>query len=205
MKDKKTAQQENTIAFFDFDHTITWRDSFLDFLLYTIGIPRLILSSVILIPVICAYMIKIITNEKAKSIVLSFFFKGMTKEKFHALGDVYSSKKLPAIVMEDALQRIRWHKKQGHRVVIISASLRCWLGGWCRTEKVELICSEMETNKGILTGRFNGKNCYGPEKLRRIKEQYDIKNAYIYAYGDSRGDREMLEMADEKFFRHFER
>ena len=50
---------------------------------------------------------------------------------------------------------------------------------------------------GKLTGRFLTKNCYGPEKVNRLLEiEPDRKNYFLYAYGDSRGDKEMLECAD---------
>jgi phosphoserine phosphatase len=44
---------------------------------------------------------------------------------------------------------------------------------------------------------FISKNCYGQEKVNRLLEvEPDRKNYYLYAYGDSRGDREMLAFAD---------
>ncbi|MBN2441451.1 MAG: HAD family hydrolase [Spirochaetales bacterium] len=207
MKNNESSQKKSNprkcIALFDFDHTITRKDSFLDFLLSTINLPRLILGSLIQLPVLLAFLFKIMSNEKAKEKVLSFYFKGMTKEQFAGIGDNYSKNRLPAIIMKDALERIEWHKKQNHQVVIISASLRCWLGGWCKEHKIDLICTEMEIQDGIVTGKLKGKNCYGPEKVRRIREHYDLDSYYIYAYGDSRGDKEMLDSADEKFYRHF--
>lgn len=57
---------------------------------------------------------------------------------------------------------------------------------------------------GCLTGRFATPNCYGPEKVRRIeavwphREQYDVS-----AFGDSRGDKEMLAYADQAYFKPF--
>ena len=156
-----------------------------------------------MIPSILAYLLKIMTNEKAKEKVLSFYFKGMTKEEFYKTGNYYSTKRISDIIMQDALQRIQWHKNKGHHVVIISASLKSWLHGWCEKQGLDLICTEMEVKNGVLTGRHDGKNCYGPEKLRRIKERFDLDKYYIYAYGNSRGDREMLDLADEKFYRYF--
>lgn len=205
MKETKNIDPGKILALFDFDGTITKMDSFLDFLLFSIKLPRLLGGLFILMPVIAAFLLKIITNEKAKQIVLSFFFKGLSKEEFYKIGDTYCEKRISAIVKDDAVQRIEWHKQQGHRVVVISASLKGWLSGWCEKQGVDLICTQMEIANGCLTGRFNGKNCYGPEKVRRIKEQFALDEYYIYAYGDSHGDHEMLALADEKFYRFFER
>jgi len=69
---------------------------------------------------------------------------------------------------------------------------------------MEIISTRLETKDGLLTGNFATPNCYGPEKVRRIREVVDL-SAYqtVYAYGDSRGDREMLEIAHEKGYRVF--
>lgn len=158
-----------------------------------------------MIHIIIGYVFRMITNENAKQKILSYFFKGMSKEEFYKLGDNYSIARLPAIVKNDALQRIKWHQQQDHPVIIVSASLKCWLKGWCKKQGVELICTQMEIVDGHLTGMFNGKNCYGREKVRRIKELFHPEEYYVYAYGDSRGDREMLALADEKFYKFFKR
>ena len=56
----------------------------------------------------------------------------------------------------------------------------------------------------FLTGKFQGKNCFGPEKVSRIKNKFDLKKVKkIYAYGDSTGDSEMLELADYKYLKYF--
>jgi phosphatidylglycerophosphatase C len=205
MTDKKTNPHNKVFAFLDFDNTITRRDSFVDFLLFAVGIRGLIFSFYFLIPVLGKFFLHIITNEKAKEKVLSFFFKGMTEEELFKTGTEYGTKMLPRIIKKDAVNRIRWHKRQGHHVVVISASFDFWLKEWCGSEGVDLICSRMEIENGRVSGKIDGKNCYGGEKVKRIRERFDIENAYIYAYGDSKGDYEMLKLADEPFFRFFKR
>jgi phosphatidylglycerophosphatase C len=54
-----------------------------------------------------------------------------------------------------------------------------------------------------LTGRLEGRNCRGPEKVRRLKEAFGDSFALSAAYGDTDGDKEMLEAADEGFMRFF--
>ncbi len=57
---------------------------------------------------------------------------------------------------------------------------------------------------GIVTGKFSTKNCYGIEKANRVQEVYNFDDYdHIYAYGDSRGDKELLELADESFYKPF--
>jgi phosphoserine phosphatase len=67
-----------------------------------------------------------------------------------------------------------------------------------------VIATEPEIKNGVLTGRFSTPNCYGQEKKRRFLEKYPDRDRYIlYVYGDSNGDKELLEMADKPFFRCF--
>lgn len=62
--------------------------------------------------------------------------------------------------------------------------------------------TKMEFDEKGFTGRFLSKNCYGKEKVSRLLCEYpDIekqrKEFFITAFGDSRGDKELLEFADE--------
>ena len=67
----------------------------------------------------------------------------------------------------------------------------------------EVIASELEVVEGVVTGRLKGLNCWGPEKTRRLKESIGETTYTLYAYGNSRGDKELLEMADYPFYKTF--
>ena len=196
--------QKKKLALFDFDHTISHKDSFLAFLLFSVNFIKLFFTMLVLSPVILAYLLKIINNEKAKSIVVSFLYRGWTAERFELMGREFTDKVLPKIVMQSATDRIQWHKNNGHTVYVVSASVDIWLRHWCSARDIGLICTKLEMKDNRFTGRFLTPNCYGPEKEKRIKAEINLAEYdYIYAYGDSRGDREMLAMADEPFYRHF--
>lgn len=192
------------LALFDFDHTISYRDSFLEFLKFSINYFRLIIGLPYLIPVIMLYLFKIINNEKAKSIVIRYLYKNWTAERFEKSGKEFTTSILPRIVKESAVKRIQWHLDEGHSVYVVSASVDLWLKHWCGQYGIGLISTRLEMEDGEFTGRFLTPNCYGPEKVKRIKEAIKLEDYdYIYAYGDSRGDREMLAMADEPHYRTF--
>ena len=97
-----------------------------------------------------------------------------------------------------------WHKQQGHKVVVVSASIESWLKPWCEKHNLDIIATKIEIKDGTVTGKFLTKNCHAKEKYDRVKEAYNIGDyAYIYAYGDTCGDRELLELADESFYKPF--
>lgn len=194
----------STIAFFDFDGTITKDDSLLKFIRFVVGDARFVLGLFALSPVLVAYQFKLIPNYKAKQKMLSYFFKGMAKDEFFEVANEYSLVHIDKILRAKAMDKIKWHQEQNHTIVVVSASLECWLRPWCEKNGLELIATQLEIKEGMVTGNLRSKNCYGIEKANRIREQYDLaRYEYIYAYGDSRGDREMLELADEKFYKIF--
>ncbi len=192
------------LALFDFDGTITTDDSLLKFIRFVVGDRRFLLGLVVLSPMLVLYKLKLIPNYKAKQYMLSWFFKGMRKVDFLKVANEYSLVHIDKILRPKAIEKINWHKNQGHKVVVVSASIECWLRPWCEKNNLELIATKLEIKDDIVTGKLLSKNCYGVEKVNRIKEIYNLKDfEYIYAYGDSSGDKQMLELAHEKFYKPF--
>ena len=192
------------LALFDFDGTITKDDSLLKFIRFVVGDGRFIFGLVVLSPILVAYKLKLIPNYKAKQYMLSWFFKGMSKDAFLKVANEYSLVHIDKILRPKAIEKINWHKNQGHKVVVVSASIECWLRPWCEKNGLELIATKLEIKDDIVTGKLLSKNCYGVEKANRIKEIYNLKDfEYIYSYGDSSGDKQMLELAHEKFYKPF--
>ena len=196
---------ENTkIVFIDFDGTITTKDSLPDFIKFAIGKPKYYFGLCILSPMLLAYVLKLLPNHIAKEKMISYYFKGWSENTFQALADEYSVNNIDTIVRHKAIEKLRWHQEQGHKVVIVSASMKSWLKKWCDTHNVELISTQLEIKQGKFTGKFATKNCHGKEKVNRIKEQYPLQDySYIYAYGDSSGDKDMLKLANEAFYKPF--
>jgi len=192
------------LALFDFDGTISNRDSFLDFLLYANKKKKLATSLVKLMPTFVRYKLKLISKKRAKEKIISHFFSGQTSYLFEEKVKEYSKDRLHKLVKQSALERIKWHKSQHHTVVVVSGSLSHWLKDWCRKYSVDLIATELEIVNSKVTGKFSTKNCFGEEKVNRIIKKYDLnKFDYIYAYGNSRGDKEMLSIANERFYKNF--
>ena len=192
------------LAVFDFDGTITRKDSFRHFLQFAVRKPEYYLGLALLGPALAGYFLRLVPNDVAKQKVFAHFFGGMPAGTFRELAQEYASTRIATIVRPQAIDRIEWHRNRAHTVVVVSASLRSWLGPWCRARGVELVSTEVEEENDMLTGRFRTPNCYGSEKVRRLKERFDFSAIdYVYAYGDSAGDRDILALADEKYFRCF--
>jgi len=192
------------LALFDFDGTITGNDSLVDFIIYSQGELKAVFGFMLLSPVLLSYLIGWIPNFKAKQVVFSFFFRGWEEADFKSISRSFAQVRLPNGVKKEALDRIAWHKTRGDKVVVVSASLDCYLRPWCQTFHLDLISTEVEYKDNAVTGEFSTENCYGREKVERLKQRYQLKDFdYIYAYGDSKGDREMLQLADEAWLGQF--
>ncbi len=188
------------LALFDFDGTLTDKDSLADFIKFAVGGKKYFLGLVKFLPIFILYKLKIIKNDIAKERLLKQFFFGFDEQKFKSVAKQYSLTKIDLILRDKIYQKLQTHKKQNDRVVIVSASMECWLKDWCEKENIELISTKLEFKNQKFTGKFLTKNCYGDEKVNRIKKYLTLKNYdKIYAYGDSKGDEAMLSLADYKY------
>ena len=190
------------IAFFDFDGTISRCDSFALFLRHILG-RKFYVKLAQNLHILLLYKMGFIGNSRAKEAVLRSCLCGMREAEFAT----HCAEFLPileGICKDSAIAKIVWHKERGDRVVLVSASFEEYLGHLARKLGIEVIATRMEVDRGALTGRFATPNCYGAQKVARIRAQFDLSEFdEIYAYGDTRGDREMLALAQHAFYRVF--
>lgn len=193
-----------TVAAFDFDGTLTCCDTLMPFLYYYAGPLAFMRDLARSAPTLTAYGLRLMKNDAAKERVLNRFVAGTPLVTLQRQGQAFARDRLPGLVRPAALRRLQWHQQRGHRTVIISASLDVYLKPWAAALGVDhVLCTSLETNdSGLVSGRLGTANCYGPEKLRRLQQALGDGSDYVlYAYGDSRGDRELLASADHSFYR----
>lgn len=192
------------LVLFDFDGTLTTRDSFIEFIKGCKGRVNFIFGFLLLSPVLVLYKAGLIKNWKAKEIVISYFFKGQSDHKFEFCCRNFALERIDQILNPSALSRLMERKNESARIIIVSASVENWIRPWADRMGIELIGTRLEIRDNKLTGRISGKNCYGIEKVNRIKEMIDLsKYEVIEAYGDSSGDHEMMRLATAKYYKTF--
>ncbi len=193
------------LVLFDFDGTITRDDSLLEFVAYVVGFKKFFRGILVLSPILVAYKLGLASNNFTRRKLLGYFFSGMSADKFDKICKKYSTTHIEDILKQSAMDKIASYKAAGDRVVIVTASLEDWLRPWCDAQGLELLGTKIRRKGGIITGEIEGQNCYGAQKVARVRAAYDV-SAFdrVIAYGDSRGDREMLEFADEAHYKAFE-
>lgn len=190
------------LALFDFDGTITSRETFGDFMRFVIPRDRVMLGAVLFAPLIAGYRLGLVSGIEVRARIVAFGFRGMSAEQVDRAGRHFSQTILPTIIRPVALERIRWHKAQGDKVVVVSGALDTFLSHWCQQHALDLICSSLHAENGVLSGRYDGPQCVSAEKCRRVRELCAPESfSTIYAYGDTKEDLAMLAMAHRKFYR----
>lgn len=197
--------QEKTIAFFDFDGTITTSDTMFAFFKFAKGTVGYYGYFLLLSPVFILFVLKLIPGQWAKEISLKLLFGGIDRADFNRIGSDFALTQIDALVRPKAWERILWHRVQGHEIYIVSASAQEWLRPWADSKQIPLICTYLKyNNEGKFTGKIDGKNCNEDEKVRRIKEEINLSEyKTVYAYGDTSGDKAMLAMATHGEFKPF--
>lgn len=192
------------IAFFDFDGTITTKDTLLEFIKFSKGVFSFYTGFFINLPYLLAYKLHVISNQKAKEKVLAYFFMGTPLTSFQDLCERFVSERLPSLLRPKAIIEINKLLQAGVEVVIVSASPENWIKPWTNSMQLQLVATRLEVTDDRLTGKIFEYNCHGMEKVRRIKERYALDNySEILAYGDTRGDLPMLSLATRPFYKPF--
>ncbi|WP_336761380.1 HAD family hydrolase [Asaia sp. VD9] len=195
-----------SLALFDFDGTLTRGDSLWRWLFFALKPIRLIKSAILTLPWLVGYRLGYISNNEAKGRLLSAAFGGMYAENLRNVGRLFAEEVIPQILREDMMARVTSYQSRGYECVLVSASLDYYLEPWARCAGfVQVLCSSLKTDElGKVGSGFAGLNCHGAEKVARIQRyidsRSDCKPVVIVAYGDSRGDIPMMELAREAWW-----
>ena len=193
---------------FDFDGTLTTSDTLLEFIKYAKGRSRFLMVFLMYSPLLVLMKLHLYPNWKAKQQIFAHLFAGMRIEKFDALCRSFAEESQHLLrpkgitLMHEALVA-------GAQVFIVSASIDNWVRPFFdirNLKGVQVLGTQIEVEDGKLTGRFKSNNCYGKEKVHRIAEvlkSFERSEYEIEAFGDSRGDKEMLAFADKGHFKPF--
>ena len=192
---------------FDFDGTLTTSDTLLEFIKYAKGTSRFLMVFLMYSPLLVLMKLHLYPNWKAKQKVFAHLFEGMRIEKFDKLCQEFAGN-YQHLLRPDGIRCLHRALAEGAQVFIVSASIDNWVRPFFHVrglDAVEVLGTQVEVKDGKLTGRFLSHNCYGAEKVRRITAALpQDRQAYtIEAFGDSRGDKEMLSFADQGHYKLF--
>jgi phosphatidylglycerophosphatase C len=193
-----TGEVARPVAAFDLDGTLTHRDTLLPFLHRAVGRGRtyraLLASS---LPLARAAALGGAHRDVAKAAVLRGVLAGTPVDGLAEAAESFADHVVAQRLRAEVRDRVEWHRNEGHELVLVSASPELYVTPIGRRLGFDtVLATRLEVDAdGCLTGRLLGANCRGPEKVLRLREWRGEGLTLAYAYGDSSGDREMLDLA----------
>jgi len=188
--------KQQIAAVFDFDRTLTRDDSLLQFIYYLSKCYPLsaLYFSVCLPPLTALYGLGLLSKEQMKQHTfrsLGFVPHSRWESLFAGFHrDLQKRQYLPR-----ALAQVRWHREQGHLLVLASASVELYLRAIQQGLGFDILLGTPTT---LQNGHIRvGTNCYAAEKVRRL-QQTDwfsrIDWPSSFAYSDHPSDLPLLEL-----------
>jgi phosphatidylglycerophosphatase C len=185
------------VAAFDFDGTLTRRDTLVPFLTTLVGpgaVARALGAGSAQLALAAAGRGD---RDAAKERLLTRVLAGRPYAEVEAAGRTFGAELARSGLTPDGRDRIAWHRGKDHEVVIVSASLDVYLDEVARELGIaHVLCTGLLADEGgRCTGGLRGANCRGPEKATRLRALLGDDDVELWAYGNSRGDDEMLALA----------
>jgi HAD superfamily hydrolase (TIGR01490 family) len=186
------------IAAFDFDGTLSTRDNVVPFLRAAVGAPRLAGALFTSAAHLVVAAVSDRHRDAAKAALVRRTLAGYPAERLTEVAGKFAERVVARHLRFEAVERARWHKNQGHELVVVSASLAVYLEPiGARLGFDAVLATELAVGPdGRLTGELAGANVRRAEKVRRLDAWLGKRPAFVWAYGDGTGDTELFERAD---------
>ena len=203
-EDRQPGAAFRPLVAFDFDGTLTWKDSFLAFLAWRAGRGAYVAGLAALAPAVASYLVHR-DRGRLKAAAARRFLAGATRAELERDAQRFAADHGRPLLRPDAVQAWRRWQGQGARLAIVTASPETLVAPIARALGADLLIGTRLAfdAEGRATGALDGANCRGPEKVRRLREAFGDDVRLEAAYGDTDGDREMLALAEERGLRVF--
>lgn len=188
---------------FDFDGTLTKKDTLFDFLKFSFH-SKYRIYYVFFLPLFVSAKLKIVDPGKVKELFISAFLKGYSYSEIEKLAQNYFDVNFSSLILPKADQYIKSISNYNDKF-IVSASLDFWLKPFADHYEMGLICTKAAFDpQGFYTGRFASENCNNQQKKIRIEKEIDL-SLYdeIISFGDTKGDKAMFSISTESNYKYF--
>ncbi|MBT0724697.1 HAD family hydrolase [Rosenbergiella sp. S61] len=193
-----------TLSVFDFDGTLTRHDSFIPFLRFAFGRRRFTRKMLHLVFPTLRCLRRKLTRDELKEVLINTFMKDIDEQWVKEKADAYCRKYFTKLMRPKGLLAIAAELNAGATVTLCSASPEIVLRPFADQLGINLISTQLEVVDGKLTGKISGNNCRCGQKVARLEQVYGpLENYHLRAWGDTRGDYELLSAAQDPHWRYF--
>jgi phosphatidylglycerophosphatase C len=201
---RESAGAGRPIVAFDFDGTLTVRDSFAALLRWKAGPARYGTGIASLAPDLASYLL---TRDRGalKAAAAKRFFGPARKADIELVARRFAETHARDLLRPDAVRVWKRWRDRGARLAIVTASPEETVAPFARGLGADLLIGTrlQYDAQGRFTGKLDGLNCRGEEKVRRLREALGPDLRLTAAYGDTDGDKAMLAIADEAGYKVF--
>ncbi|PCR97544.1 HAD-IB family hydrolase [Pseudomonas fluorescens] len=195
---------KKVLCVFDFDGTLTRHDSFVPFLKFAFGKREFVRRVLTLALPSIRFLARRMSRDELKAQLISRFLSGVDAEWVSQQAAKYCAAFWTRLMRPTGLMAIASEISAGSQVTLCSASPALVLQPFADRLGIKLIGTELEVIDGKLTGRISGNNCRCENKVLRLEAVYGPLTEYrLKAWGDTRGDHELLAAAQDAHWRHF--
>jgi phosphatidylglycerophosphatase C len=188
------------LAVFDLDGTITHRDTLLPYVMaFPMSAPRKFLGVLVFCWTLLLFVLGLRDRGQVKSAFIRSTLRGQTRAQVQAWTAEFVPSVLKHGVFADALSRIAQHRKEGARLVLMSASTDLYVPAFGAALGFdEVICTGVQWDGDHLEGHLTTPNRRGMEKTRCFEA---LRQAHpgltTAAYGNAGSDLDHMRLADQ--------
>lgn len=201
---EKIGRPGRTLSVFDFDGTLTRHDSFIPFLRFAFG--RWVFTKGMLklaVPTL-ACATRQLTRDELKELLIKTFLTNVEQQWLEKQAQAYCDQVFKKLMRPKGLLAIAAEINSGATVTICSASPEIVLQPFAARLGIKLIGTQLAVKDGKLTGAITGHNCRSAQKVARLEAVYGpLEQFHLRAWGDTRGDYELLASAQDPHWRYF--
>jgi putative phosphoserine phosphatase/1-acylglycerol-3-phosphate O-acyltransferase len=125
-------------------------------------------------------------------------YRGLAEKAMLEVGEEVFRKHLATSIYPEARALVKAHQEMGHTVAIVSSATRYQTEPLARDMGIEhVLCTRLEVEDGVFTGRVLHPTCYGEGKAdagRELSARSDLALEESYFYTDSHEDLPLLEI-----------
>jgi phosphatidylglycerophosphatase C len=185
------------VAAFDFDHTLTTRSTIAPFMARLVGRRRLALA--VARAVVASGFPP--ARQRFKCRLARAVFTGLPHDTVRRVADQFAADLMNDGLDEEMLARLERHRRGGHRLVIVTSALDVYVRPVAdRLGVDDVIATQVEVDAGgHCTGALVDADLWGEKKpallLHRLGVDADPSSLCLWAYGDSKDDEPLRELA----------
>lgn len=203
-QERDAERPDAPVVAFDFDGTLTVKDSYTAFLKWRTPRGAWMLGGLRLVPAALSYLFHR-DRGRIKAAATKVFLAGVSRERLEADARRFAELHSRSLLRPDAVIAWKRWRKERVRLVIVTASPDVVVAPFARGLGADDIIGTPLAfdERDRVTGAFASPNCRGPEKVARLRAAFGPELKVRAAYGDTGGDTEMLAIAEEPYFRVF--